>query len=188
MGLFKFILGCQALKRCILYLTSLILAYSWAMPAILVAGKGRGGMYLFLLCLHFHSCSSVFPVPLFHLLFYLFYHSCSSFFPVSVCHLLFYLFYHSCSSFFPIPLLSSTLLSLLSFLFFFLPCSSLSSTLLSLLSFLFFFLSCSSLSSTLLSLFSLFLGDDTKWPTRIEVLLNSQHNLLFKFQGRYWKG
>ena len=51
----------------------LILAYSWARPAILVAGKGRGGMFLFLLFLHFHSCSSFFPVPRFHLLFYLFY-------------------------------------------------------------------------------------------------------------------
>ena len=52
----------------------LILAYSWARPAILVVGKGRGGMFLFLLFLHFHSCSSFFPVPLFHLysLFYLF--------------------------------------------------------------------------------------------------------------------
>ena len=50
----------------------LILAYSWARPAILVAGKGRGGMFLFLLFLHFHSCSSFFRVPLFHLLYYLF--------------------------------------------------------------------------------------------------------------------
>ena len=32
----------------------LILAYSWTRPAILVAGKRRGGMFLFL---HFHSCS-----------------------------------------------------------------------------------------------------------------------------------
>ena len=40
----------------------LILAYSWARPAILVVGKGRGGMFLFLLFLHFHSCSSFFPV------------------------------------------------------------------------------------------------------------------------------
>ena len=47
----------------------LILAYSWARPAILVVGKGRGGMFLFLLFLHFHSCSSFFPVPLFHLLY-----------------------------------------------------------------------------------------------------------------------
>ena len=47
----------------------LILAYSWARPAILAAVKGRGGMFfLFLLFLHFHSCSSFFPVPLFHLL------------------------------------------------------------------------------------------------------------------------
>ena len=51
----------------------LILAYSWARPAILVAGKGRGGMFLFLLFLHFHSCSSFFPVPLFHPFYYLFY-------------------------------------------------------------------------------------------------------------------
>ena len=29
---------------------------------ILVAGKGRGGMFFFLLFLHFHSCSSFFPV------------------------------------------------------------------------------------------------------------------------------
>ena len=51
----------------------LILAYSWARPAILVVGKGRGGMFLFLLFLHFNSCSSFFPVPLFHLLYSLFY-------------------------------------------------------------------------------------------------------------------
>ena len=51
----------------------LILAYSWSRPAILVVGKGRGGMVLFLLFLLFHSCSSFFPVPLFHLFYYLFY-------------------------------------------------------------------------------------------------------------------
>ena len=51
----------------------LILAYSWARPAILIADKGRGRMFLFLLFLHFHSCSSFFPVPLFHLFYYLFY-------------------------------------------------------------------------------------------------------------------
>ena len=51
----------------------LILAYSWARPAILVVGKGRGGMFLFLLFLHFHSYSSFFSVPLFHLLYSLFY-------------------------------------------------------------------------------------------------------------------
>ena len=51
----------------------LILAYSWARPAILVAGKGRGGMLLFLLFLHFHSYSSFFSVPLFHLFYYFFY-------------------------------------------------------------------------------------------------------------------
>ena len=54
-------------------------------------------MFLFLLFLHFHSCSSFFPVTLFHLFYYLFY---------------------------------------------------------------------------LLSLFSLSLGDDTKWPTRVDVSLN----------------
>ena len=36
------------------------LAYSCARPAILVAGKGRGGMFLSLLFLHFHSCFSFF--------------------------------------------------------------------------------------------------------------------------------
>ena len=50
----------------------LILAYSWARPTILVAGKGIGGMFLFLKFLHFHSCSSFIPVPLFHLPYYLF--------------------------------------------------------------------------------------------------------------------
>ena len=60
---------------CILHhwCVQLIVAYSWARPAILVVGKGRGGMFLFLLFLHFHSCSSFFPVPLFHLLYSLFY-------------------------------------------------------------------------------------------------------------------
>ena len=47
----------------------LILAYSWARPAILVAGEGRGGMFLFLMFLHFQSCSSFFSVPLFRLLY-----------------------------------------------------------------------------------------------------------------------
>ena len=45
----------------------------------------------------------------------------------------------------------------------------------SLLSFLFLFLPCPSLSSplpSLLSHFSLSLGDDTKWPTRVDVSLN----------------
>ena len=54
----------------------LILAYSSTRPAILVAGEGRGGMFLFLLFLHFLSCSSFFPVPLFHLFYYLFYLFC----------------------------------------------------------------------------------------------------------------
>ena len=73
--------------------TQLILAYSWARPAILVAGKGRGG------CFYFFFFFTFIPVPL-------------------------------------------------SFL-------SLSSPLLS-----------------LLSLFSLSLGDDTKWPTRVDMSLN----------------
>ena len=72
----------------------LILAYSWASPAILVAGKSRGGCFYFF-------CFFTFILVLF------------------------------------------------------LPCPSLSSPLLS-----------------LLSLFSLSLGDDTKWPTRVDVLLN----------------
>ena len=40
----------------------LILAYSWARPAILVAGKGGWGIFLFLLFLHLHSCSFL-PCP-----------------------------------------------------------------------------------------------------------------------------
>ena len=64
--------SCDVKVSCILcHLgVQLKLAYIWARPAILVAGKGRGGMFLFLLFLHFHSCSSFFPVPLFHLLCY----------------------------------------------------------------------------------------------------------------------
>ena len=40
------------------------LAYSWARPAILVVGKGRGGIFLFLVFISFYSYSSFFPVPL----------------------------------------------------------------------------------------------------------------------------
>ena len=54
---------------------------------------------------------------------------------------------------------------------FFVNCKFISSV--SSLSFLFFFLSCLSFSSPLLSLFSLSLRDDTKWPTRVDVSLNS---------------
>ena len=73
---FFFFLGVVGWCEGAVYLTSpgrqLILAYSWARPAILVVGKGRGGMFLFLLFLYFHSCSSFFPAPLFHLLYSLF--------------------------------------------------------------------------------------------------------------------
>ena len=40
----------------------LIVANSWASPAIPAAGKGRGGMFLFLPFLHFHSFFSFSPV------------------------------------------------------------------------------------------------------------------------------
>ena len=56
-------MSCILCHQCV----QLILAYSWARPAILVVGKGREVMFLFLLLLHFHSCSSFFPVPLFDL-------------------------------------------------------------------------------------------------------------------------
>ena len=41
----------------------LILAYSWARPAVLAAGKGREGMLLFLLFLHFLSFPFFRPIP-----------------------------------------------------------------------------------------------------------------------------
>ena len=44
----------------------LIMADSCARAAILVAGKSRCWTFLFLLFLHFHSCFTLFPVPLFH--------------------------------------------------------------------------------------------------------------------------
>ena len=69
-------LGGWVVRRChVSFVTrgvQLILADSWARPAILVAGKGREVMFLFLLFLHFHSCFSFFPVPPFHLFCYLF--------------------------------------------------------------------------------------------------------------------
>ena len=70
------IVGGWVVRRCrVSFVTrgvQLILADSWARPAILVAGKGREVMFLFLLFLHFHSCFSFFPVPPFHLFCYLF--------------------------------------------------------------------------------------------------------------------
>ena len=83
----------QSGAKCHVSYVQLILAYSWARPANLVAGKGRWERFLFLLFLHFHSFS-------------------------------------------------------------FLPCPSLSSPL------------------SLLSLFSLSLGDNTKWPKKVDVSLN----------------
>ena len=84
------------------------LAYSWAMPAILAAGKSRGGMFLFLVFLHFSSF-----IFLFH----------------------------------PNPSLSSLVLSLL-------------------------------------SIYSLSLGDNTKWPTRVDVSFNP--NTFNHFHGTFW--
>ena len=49
----------------------LMLAYSWARPAVLAAGKDIGRMLLFLLCIRFLSFPSFFPIPVFHL-YYLF--------------------------------------------------------------------------------------------------------------------
>ena len=46
----------------------LMLAYSWARPAILVAGKVSEGIF----SVNFHSFSSFFPVPLFHFLYHIF--------------------------------------------------------------------------------------------------------------------
>ena len=65
----------KAKLSCILHHwgVQLILACSWARPAILSAGMGRGEIFLFLQFLHFHSFSSFNPVPLFHLLYCLFY-------------------------------------------------------------------------------------------------------------------
>ena len=65
----------EAKVSCILHHrgVQLILAYIWARPAILAAGKGRGGIYVFLLFLHFHSFSSLSLIPFFHLLYYIFY-------------------------------------------------------------------------------------------------------------------
>ena len=47
----------EAKVSCILchWCIQLILASSWARPAILALDKGRGGMFLFFLFLHFHS-------------------------------------------------------------------------------------------------------------------------------------
>ena len=66
--------GVEAKVSCIIHHQGiqLILAYSEARPAILVAGKGRGERFLFLLLLHFHSCSSFFSLLLFPLLYYFF--------------------------------------------------------------------------------------------------------------------
>ena len=53
----------EAKVPCILrHRSSNIFAYGWERPAILAEGKGRGGMLLFLLFLHFHSFSFL-PCP-----------------------------------------------------------------------------------------------------------------------------
>ena len=66
-------LGVVGYGEGVVYLTSPTdIGLHWARPAILVAGEVGGGMFLLLLFLHFHSCSSFFSVPLFNLLFYLF--------------------------------------------------------------------------------------------------------------------
>ena len=53
----------MAKVSCILrhWCVQLILAYSWARPAILVAGKGIGGMFLFLLFLQVFFLSLFLP-------------------------------------------------------------------------------------------------------------------------------
>ena len=58
---------------CILCLrgVQLILAYSWARTAILVADKGLGGLFYFF-CFFTFIPVPLFPLPLFHLLYYLF--------------------------------------------------------------------------------------------------------------------
>ena len=63
----------EANGSCILHhwAIQMILVYSRARPAILAAGKGRGGMFLFLLFLHFCSFFSFLPAPLFNLVYYL---------------------------------------------------------------------------------------------------------------------
>ena len=50
----------------------LILAFSWARLAILVAGKGRGECFYFFCFFSFIPVPPSFPVPLFHLLYSLF--------------------------------------------------------------------------------------------------------------------
>ena len=58
---------CEVKVSCILHhqdVQLILLAYIWARPAILTAGKGKRGMFLFLLFLHSDSFSSFFPVPL----------------------------------------------------------------------------------------------------------------------------
>ena len=51
----------------------LILAYSWARLAILVADKGKGGMFISFFCFFTSIPVPFSPIPPFHLLYYLFY-------------------------------------------------------------------------------------------------------------------
>ena len=91
----------------------LILAYSWAKPAILLAGKGRGAMFLFLLFLYF------IPVPISYLsLFHLLYYLCL--FSPFLCFLLFLHFHFlllPCPSFLSLFFISSAISSSLSLSF-----------------------------------------------------------------------
>ena len=161
----------EAKVSCIVHHRSvqLILAYSWAKTALLAAGKGRGGMFLFLLFLHFHSFSPFVPVPLptdTGLQLGKACYPCSSKGIEGIFY--FYCFF----TFISVPL-SSLSLSFISSTISFLPLSGRQHKMThkgwrvnkpkhNQIS----------LSSPLLSLFSLSLGDDTKWPTRVDVLLN----------------
>ena len=72
---FTILRGAGGCGEGVVYLTSLGrptdigLQFSWARPTILVAGKGRGVVFIYSLSFW----SSFFPVPLFYLLYYLLY-------------------------------------------------------------------------------------------------------------------
>ena len=172
----------------------LILAYSWARLAILVAGKDRGE------CLYFFCFFPFIPVPLSSLSLSFIFPTISSisFLPFSgrrhkMTHKGWCLVKpqhnNNSSPLSPqsLSFISTTIssISLLPFSrrhhkmthkgwCFIKPQHNNNSS----LSFFFLFLPIPSLSSllSLLSLFSLYLGDNTKWPTRVDLSLNPQHN------------